>query len=138
MTIGGTDIVLDAPPGVPVAAILLRLLKSFWPEAVFQDQNEQKWYPLDHPRVTALGGQSTDFLIFRDEAAARSWDRFGLTRKNANHMLNFIIGNSQEDSTKPIQFTLVCNERTPELNQLINDIVSGVRAKGMVPSSPIS
>jgi len=118
--IGGIDIILQASPGMPLAELILGRLRSFWPSAVFQDADAADQYPIGDPSVLIHGGASREFFIYQDRNAAAVWARQGAVCENRNTMLHFLIG--PETMGELQEITVVCDERTKEIDQLIADL----------------
>jgi hypothetical protein len=118
--IGGIDIILQAPPGIPLADLILGRLRSFWQSAVFQRADETDQYPIGDPWVLIHGGASREFFVYKDGDAAAAWARQGAVRENSNTMLHFLIGPERLGELQEV--TVVCDERTREIDQLIGDL----------------
>jgi hypothetical protein len=124
MIVGGSDLIFFAPADVPVVGIILRRVRQLWPLAWFQDPDEDKAHRIDDPRVISHGGESREFLIYRDQAAVSAWDRDGATPENLDSMLYFLIGEASEVEPGRRELTLVCGERTQAIEQLVRDLES--------------
>jgi hypothetical protein len=122
MMIGGTDVIIETPPNVPVADLILRHLRYFWHDARFQDAEEEEDYDIHNPRVFIRGARGKEFLVYRDQAAAESWKRDGMTPTNSDSMLYFIIQDIPNAENRPGEMTMVCGERTEEIQQLVRDL----------------
>jgi hypothetical protein len=119
--IGGHDWLLLAPPGIPVADIILQRMLREWPDAVFLDADGTVPAPLRDPRVL-LGCQSREFFIFRDEAAARSWDEHGAVPGNANTMFHFVIQPGSDLGWNCQIVTFVFDKKTRQTTRLASDL----------------
>jgi hypothetical protein len=126
MIVGGEDIVLLAPPDVPVADVILRQLRRHWPDAYFQDADREDYGPIDSPVVLIQGGRSREFFVFSNRTAAEAWHRDGATAENANSMLHFLIG-PLGPRGMPRQVTMVCDDSNAEIERLSADLRGSFR-----------
>ena len=46
-----------------------------WPNAYFQNADQEDYHPIDSSRVLIQGGRSREFFVFIDREAAAAWDR---------------------------------------------------------------
>jgi hypothetical protein len=120
--IGGHDIIIDVPPRVPVADLILERVRRLWPDARFRDAEEEDHYAIHDPQILIRGARSKEFLIYRDPAAVEAWDREGATPANLDTMLYFIIGDDVVGRDSPRELTLVCGKKTREIRRLIDDL----------------
>ena len=120
--IGGTDIVLHAPPGVPVVELILRRLRRWWPEGLFQDADSAQRHPLSDRWVSLCGTMSTEFFIYCDRSSADTCDRLGVLPAETNRMLHFLIGQASDSGLGLQEVTVVCDRHTPEIDRLIKDL----------------
>jgi hypothetical protein len=119
--IGGTDVILDVKPGVSAADVILRCVRRHWPACVYQDADDesQPFEPLGGIWPPTLKG--SEFFIYRDEQAARSWDEFGATEENANLMLHVLLPTGEDDDD-PHSVTIVCGEPVGDVKAILVDI----------------
>jgi len=118
--IGGIDTVIQAPPGIPLADLLLGRLRSFWPSAVFQHADATAQFPIDDSWVLMHGGSAREFFVYKDRDAAEAWARHGTIPANSNTMLHFLVSPPAMGELQEV--TLVCDQRTKEIDQLIADL----------------
>lgn len=121
--IGRTDILLSAPPGAPVGEIVVDVCRRFWPKAVFQNVDDEQTHPLDGSEAWEHAASSNEFFVFRDAAAAESWERLGAVIENANTMLHFLI-RDRNGLNADRELTCVCDVRTGEVEHVIDSIKS--------------
>ena len=124
MMIGGIDIIVPVPPRIPAAEvveIVLRTMRRVWPTSLFVDAEEVAPHPISSPWVAARGGQSREFLIYRDRDAVSSWQGEGPTPENGNAMLHFLY---EDDRDEAHELTLVCDERSGGIEQLASDLAA--------------
>lgn len=119
--IGRTDVVLSAPPCASVGEIVVDVCRRYWPKAVFQDVDEEQTHPLDGNAAWVHAASGNEFFVFRDAAAAESWERLGAVTENANTMLHFLIRDHNGLSADR-ELTCVCDARTGEVEQIIDSI----------------
>src|SRR5437764_261188 len=118
MEIGGIDIILAVPADVPIVDMVLGRLMRLWPGAYFIDADETESHRIDEPWVRSRGGQCDEFLIYKDKAAVESWQQEGPTPGNTNTMLHFLLRADPEAGDEFKELTLVCDERTAEIDRL--------------------
>lgn len=121
--IGRTDVVLSAPPCDSVGEILVAVCRRYWPKAVFQDVDEEQTHPLDGNAAWVHAASGNEFFVFRDAAAAESWERLDAVTENANTMLHFLI-RDRAGLSADRELTCVCDARTGEVEQIIDSIKS--------------
>jgi len=114
MSIGGTDVVLLAPKGESIADAILHACAKHWPKAdcQFQDANEEALHPLSDSWVWTVGAGRREFSVYRDAAAVASWREFGASKKNANTMFHFIIGEPSAAEPKLVEVAMVFDKMT--------------------------
>jgi hypothetical protein len=122
MVIGGIDLVFELPADVPAAELILRRVEQFWPNALFQDVEEDKWLPVQNSEILVRRLKSQEFFLYRDRAAAESWAAEGAAPTNQNTMLHFLIRTHKKRGSAFQSITLVCDEKTPEIEQLLSDL----------------
>jgi len=128
MIVGGNDIVIPAPPDVPVTDLILSRVRRLWPNGRFQGADEDVDHALGDIYVVMQGGRSREFFIYRDRPSFEAWERDGATPTNLETMLYFLIGDPPADGWGLRQVTLVCGERTGAILNLIGDLESSFRA----------
>jgi hypothetical protein len=128
MMIGGEDIILYAPSEVPATELALGRLRRFWPDAVVRDPDEETLHSIHAPWVLNRGVRSRELMIYRDEAAAASWDRDGMTPENTNDMFCLIVGEPSQVKPDKREVTLVCGERTEAIEELVRDLEADFHA----------
>jgi hypothetical protein len=122
MSFGGQDILIEAPPDVPAADVILRCLRLLWPDAYFQDADQEDYHPVDSPRVLIQGGRSREFFVFINRGAAESWNRDGATPENSNSMVHFLVEDRPRSRRSPRHVTLVCDEVSEAIERLAADL----------------
>ena len=124
---GGSDIVIEAPPGTPVADLILGRIRRLWPDGLYQDADDDDAVYIDDPLVAFAGGRSREFFIYRNRIAFESWERDGATPENLDTMLQFLVTPSEERPAGVIEVTLVCGERTETIRALVDDLERSFR-----------
>jgi hypothetical protein len=126
--IGGIDIVLVAPAEVPLADVIVRRMAETWPSGLFEDVDADRSYGLSDPWVAIHAANSKEFFVYRDAAAEESWEQNGAVPENANTMIHFLIGGLLSGKHRLRQMTIVCDQETDELKQLVSDLKNIFRA----------
>jgi hypothetical protein len=124
MSIGGEDIILKAPAdGAPgdLGDIILRACWRHWEygDCHFEDADRPGAYSFREPWVWTVGTTSKEFFVYKDAAAAESWEQYGMTRANASAMLHFLIGGWEPTPPGIIEVTLVCDRQTRAIKTLV-------------------
>lgn len=130
MMIGGEDIILYAPAEVPAVEVALGRFRRFWHDALIQDPNEaeEAYHAIRSLWAATRAARCRELLIYRDRESAESWDQDGMTPENANSMICLIVGEPDEVEAGRREVTIVCNERTEAIEQLVRDLESDFQA----------
>jgi hypothetical protein len=126
--IGGIDIVLVAPREVPLADVIVRRMAETWSDGLFEDVDADRSYPLADPSLAIHAGRSKEFFVYRDRAAEKSWEEDGAVPENENTMIHFLIGGRLAGKHGLRQMTIVCDQETDEVKQLVSDLKNIFRA----------
>ncbi|HJT32868.1 MAG TPA: hypothetical protein VJ783_12580 [Pirellulales bacterium] len=121
--IGRTDVVLSAPECAPVGEIVVDVCRRYWPQAIFQNVDDEQTHPLDGGEAWEHAASSNEFFVFRDSAAAESWERLGAVPENANTLLHFLI-RDRDGLSADRELTCVCDALTGDVDQIIDSIKS--------------
>lgn len=138
MIVGGNDVIIEAPPGTPMAALVLESVRRYWPESQFQDADAERHYSIHDDWVKRHARRSREFFIYRDPAAVESWARQGATAANLDKMLYFIMGDQPAGTETPWKMTLVCGRKTQRLQRFIeelSDTLRNFRARRVPPEA---
>lgn len=122
MSFGGRDILIEAPPDVPIVDVILRWMRLHWPDAYFQDADQEEYHPIDSPLVFLHGGLSREFFVFIDAGSVEAWHRDGAIIENANSMLHFLVDAPPRTKNSPHHVTLVCDEVSEAIERLAADL----------------
>jgi hypothetical protein len=95
---------------------LRRCLRALWPHAVVQRADADCWRDFDS---TARPGD--EFFVFRDAAAASTWNADGATTENADLMLHVLFDEAAA--------TFVVDDDRGELAAALRDVMDGLRLK---------
>lgn len=124
--VGGKDVVFEAAPQGFDVRLVLDAVLELWPDAVFQDVDEEAGRPLTD--VLAAGGASTsrEFFVYKDEAGAQGWIREGWTEEHGNDMAHFLVS---EDATSPnrLLLTLVIDSLTSQTLELMASVQDALK-----------
>ena len=87
--IGGTDIVIPTGGGHAPLDICLRVIRRYWPEAVFEDA-------LTGDRVERYEslpiGRLNEVLVYQNSRSAQEWDEKGADPSLSNTMIHLLLG----------------------------------------------
>jgi hypothetical protein len=133
MSFGGQDILIESPPDVLAADVILRWMRLLWPNAYFQDADQDDYHPIDSPSVLIKGGRSREFFVFIDRASAEAWHRDGATPENSNSMLHFLVDDLPRTRNRPRHVTLVCDEVSEAVKSLVADLKKSFRGSRRPP-----
>jgi len=86
--IGGTDIIIPTGGGHAPLDICLRVIRRYWPEAVFEDA-------LTGDRVERYEslpiGRLKEVLVYQNSGAAQEWDEKGADPSLSNTMIHLLL-----------------------------------------------
>lgn len=122
MDMGGVDILLVVPPGVPAVDLILDRLRRSWPNALFVDAQKRDAHPISDPGFRLNAVNSREFLIYQSPSALNSWQEHGACLQNTNSMLHFVLDDSPGATFELQELTLVCDERTEAIDRLARDL----------------
>jgi hypothetical protein len=127
--IGGMDFVFWTPDQDAAVCAILRIVCRRWKDYVFQNAADLAPMPRFPQGIlpTPTGDQ---FFIYRNEAAARSWEEFGAIPENANTMLHVLVGKRRQPGTDYRSLTVVCDEAVGETREILDEIEAALRAEG--------
>ena len=119
--IGGTDVIFWVRDDIPAADIIFRTARRHWPDYVFQDADDPE--PITpNPGRWLPEPSGPEFFIYKDEAAALSWDEHGSTPENDDAMLHVILGDRRRPELGLRSLTMVSGELTGEVEAIINEL----------------
>ncbi|HEV3164273.1 MAG TPA: hypothetical protein VGZ22_09605 [Isosphaeraceae bacterium] len=121
MMIGGIDLEFLVRGEVPVADIILRTVRRHWPEYIFENADDPEPAPL-YPRWPLPNPTGTEFFIYRDPRAAKSWARYGATKKNAGLMIHVLLGEQQNPPGEFHSMTIVVGDLSGEIKDIIDEV----------------
>src|SRR5574337_52941 len=110
--IGGIDVILSVPANDSTADLIVRRVRHYWPNGIFQDANSLQMYSLFDRWVAIIGTNSREFFVYQDADAAKKWEEEGAVPENANTMLHFLLDPSPNPNSKLQEITVVVDERT--------------------------
>jgi hypothetical protein len=122
--VGGTDIVLVGPSHLGISDLILRVCRDRWSECRFQDADSTDIRKLDDPWVWHLGTLSTEFFVYRDDAAATDWTKQGASPVVMNSMLHFIMRDLKQDGPSHVEVTLVCDQTDEVVSSIVDSLKS--------------
>jgi hypothetical protein len=89
--IGGTDIVIPTGGGKAPLDISLRVIRRYWPHAVFEDALTGD--RVEHYELLPIGRLS-EVLTYRSSQIAQEWDEKGADPSLGNTMIHLLLGES--------------------------------------------
>ncbi len=119
--IGRIDVVFMAPPSAPVGEVIADICRQYWPDALFQDVEDDQAHPLEGGWNDV--GSSNEFFIYRNATAAEAWEKLGTVAETENTMLHFLI-RGRDGAGGGHEVTCVCDARTGEVERIIHTIQS--------------
>ena len=126
MTIGGTDCTMLVPRTHDAHSSILAIGRRLWPDGVFVDGDDTDVIPLASPALDARP-PSREFFLFRDRETEAAWDELGPCPENWNRMLHFLIVDRQGADGPTTELTVVVDEVTPEIQQMLTDLELALR-----------
>jgi hypothetical protein len=114
--IGGIDIRLPTHAGRSSVEIGVRAIRQRWNQAVFENGLTGDRY--DHFWQIPFG-EIEELFVYRDSASADLWDAEGAIPRAYNTMIHIIYDEEM--------LTIVVDDRTAAMNELIAAIESGLR-----------
>lgn len=113
--IGGVDIKISTRSGPAALDASVRVIRSFWPRAVFENAETGEYYNrFDEIPFGCLG----EIFVYKDKAARDLWEADGAVPEAANLMIHLIAENHappgesalfivmDDDATKEMQCVL--------------------------------
>jgi hypothetical protein len=87
--IGGTDIVMPTRGGDVALDICIRVIRRYWPQAVFEDALTGR--RVERYELLPIGGLK-EVLVYHNSAAAQEWDDKGADPSLGNTMIHLLVG----------------------------------------------
>lgn len=120
--IGGADLVLHGRTKAHDTDILVRSIRSEWPDAMAQRADEADAVPIRNFHFPVLG--PTELIVYRDRASYQSWRDHGATADNQDAMLLIIVS---DDAV-----TVVVDHPRSALAELAWDLLGSLRPNRIV------
>ncbi len=120
--IGGADLVLRGRTRAHDTDILVRGIRSEWPDAMIQHADEGDAAPIRSFRLPVSG--PAELIVYRDRSSYQSWRDHGATMDNQDAMLHVIVS---DDSV-----TLVVDRPASALAKVACDLLDALRANRIV------
>ncbi len=118
--IGGTDIEFRVGDGVPVADVIFRTIRRYWPNYVVENALDES--PSFKPTAGLIPDPpSPEFFIYRDEEAAKDWGEVGATPENGNLMAYVLMGADKPERGLH-SITIVVGSPTGEMRSFLNEL----------------
>jgi hypothetical protein len=114
--IGGADMVLSGRTTSREADLILRALRTEWPDGMVQRADEADAKPLRELRFPIV--ERGEFIVYRDRENSTAWREKGATPENADAMIHFIVA---DDCV-----TVVIDRADSPLARLAKDILSSL------------
>lgn len=109
--IGGVDIKIEIPGRAGRAALdaSVRIIRSFWPSAVFENAENSDYYDrFDEIPFSRL----REIFVYKDEAARDLWETEGAVPEATNLMIHLIVDD-------PDLFVVMDDDTTPEMQRVL-------------------
>jgi hypothetical protein len=128
--VSGQDVIFETARQGFDHRLLLDVVLELWPDALFQNAEEDEVRSLTAVLADPAAGASREFFVYKDNASADSWDREGWTEEHGNDMVHFLI---VEDAARPaiLQLTLVIGSVTGETVRLISAVYDALGRMSM-------
>jgi hypothetical protein len=120
--IGGADLVLHGRTKAHDTDILVRGIRSEWPNAMIQRVDEADATPIRNFRLPIFG--PAELIVYRDRASYQSWKDHGATADNQDAMILLIVS---DDAV-----TLVVDQPSSALAELAWDLLGALRPNRIV------
>ena len=132
--IGGTDVIFETERQGFSMIPLLDSLLSVWPDAQFQDADNDSTRSLAEIVANRPSDEPQEFFIYKDQRSAQSWANDGWTEAHANDMVHVLV---VEETSRPdtIQLTLVIGAFTGETLRLVVAVFEALR--DMTPGASV-
>lgn len=113
--IGGIDVPLSSAAGLESLEVAVRAIRQLWPRAVCENANTGVRYA----RFGEVPfGEAEELFVYRDPEVADIWDREGAIDAVSNTMIHLLHDEGL--------LTAVVDERTPDMETILNAIRSGL------------
>lgn len=124
--IGGADLILHGKTTAHDTDVLVRGLRSEWPDAMIQHADEVDATPLRGFHFPLLG--PAELFVYRDLESYQSWKEHGATPDNQDAMIFIIVS---DDCV-----TLVVDQPGSTLAALARDLLGALRPNRIVLLPP--
>jgi len=114
--IGGFEFELGGTPSPDDVGRLLRLLRVKWPACILESADGAVTATIQD--VLRNRSSTSQFFLYRDLAAKRSWDEHGLTEENGDAMISVII---DEDF-----IMMIVNAQDSVSGHIVKEILQGI------------
>lgn len=113
--IGGIDVQLPSAAGLESLEVAVRAIRQLWPKTVCENASTGERYA--HFSEVPFG-ETEELFVYRDPEVAEIWDRDGAIDEVSNTMIHLLHDEGL--------ITAVIDERTPEMETILNAIRSGL------------
>ena len=120
--IGGADLILRGQTKAHDTDMLVRGIRSEWPDAMIQPVDKNDATPIRNFRFPVFG--PTELIVYRDAASYQSWMDHGETADNQDAMILIIVTGDA--------VTLVVDRPQSDLAALAWDLLNGLRSNRIV------
>jgi len=120
--IGGADLILRGQTKAHDTDMLVRGIRSEWPDAMIQPVDKNNATSIRNLRFPVLG--PTELIVYRDAASYQSWMDRGATADNQDAMILIIVTGDA--------VTLVVDRPQSDLAALAWDLLNALRSNRIV------
>lgn len=120
--VSGRDAIFETPRQGFDVRILLEAVLNLWPDAQFQEADDEQAKPLAEAAI----GNSREFFVYKNEAAATSWNDEGWTEQHENDLAHFIVQDDPTDRDR-LHVTVVIGSVTEDTQRLLDDVLAAFR-----------
>lgn len=120
--IGGADLILRGRTKPHDTDMLVRGIRSEWPDAMIQPVDRNDATSIRSLRFPVLG--PTELIVYRDAASYQSWMEHGATAENQEAMILIIVTGDA--------VTLVVDRPQSDLAALAWDLLSALRSNRII------
>ncbi|MGK3967046.1 hypothetical protein WMF38_23095 [Sorangium sp. So ce118] len=120
--IGGADIVLYGQTKAHDTDLLVRGIRTEWPDAIIQHADDENGVPIREFRFPVIG--PVELIVYRDNASYQSWMSKGAAVDNQDTMIHLIVA---DDSV-----TLVVDRSDSALADTARELLVALRPNRII------
>ncbi|WP_437610718.1 hypothetical protein WMF20_03660 [Sorangium sp. So ce834] len=120
--IGGADIVLYGQTKAHDTDLLVRAIRTEWPNAVIQHADKENGVPIREFHFPVIG--PAELIVYRDNASYQSWTSKGAAADNQDAMIHLIVADDN--------VTLVVDRPDSALADMARELLVSLRPNRIV------